>query len=252
MSTAADPESRGPPALGVWLFDVDRLRDRLARAQARVPRLSDDEEIRASCTRDPVMRQRWVASRIALRLTLEFWMKQSLGRQPFPVAPGGRPFLPPPAPSFSLSHAGPFALIAIAEAGPIGADIEEISARKISQGRVSQMEGYAAHIGRTVLDPTSGQRRFIQAWTRIEAYAKADGRGVGRILSEVGILGRGSQAARAQGVPAEFKPIAYGACDLNIAHLAPGYAAAVAGPASDAARFHWKVCDGSDLLAHFE
>lgn len=250
MSAVADPAKRGPPALGVWLFNVDMLGARLERVEAHAPRLSDDEITRASNTRDAVMRQRWVAARTALRLTLEAWMKASLHRQPFQVAPQGRPFLPAPAPSFSLSHAGPFALVALAEPGPIGIDIEEISTRKISAARVSQMESYAAHVAGTAL-PAAGDARFIQAWTRIEAYAKADGRGVGRVLSDAGLLGRGSQAARALGGPAAFKAPHYRACDLNVAHLAPGYAAAVAVPAGEGLLPH-KVCDGAELLAGFE
>lgn len=251
MSAAADRATCRPPTHGVWLFNADTLGERLATLQARSPRLSDDEISRAAAMRVPRMRERWVASRISLRLTLEAWMKRSLARQPFHVAPQGRPFLPPPAPSFSLSHAGPFALVAIAEGGPIGTDIEEISPRKISAIRTTQMENFAAHVAGTSLPGASEEGRFIQAWTRIEAYAKADGRGVARVLSEAGILGQGSQAARAQAASPVFRPLPYRAHDLNIASLAPGYAAAVAGPA-DAAHVQIEVCDGAELLAGFE
>lgn len=240
-----------PPTHGVWLFNAGTLGTRLAALQADAPRLSEDEIARASAMRMPVMRERWVASRIALRLTLEVWMKHSLGRQPFQITPEGRPFLPAPAPSFSLSHAGPFALVAVAQAGPIGTDIEEVSARKISAIRASQMERFAAHVAGAGLPGASEDARFIQAWTRIEAYAKADGRGVGRVLGEAGVLGQGSQAARAQVDGHTFRPPQYRAYDLDIAQLAPGYAAAVAGPA-DAALAQIKVCDGAELLAGFE
>lgn len=262
MTAPGSPAAAARPPVA-WLFDLARLQDRLEAAEVRHGRLSADEQARAAAMRDPQRRQRWVASRIATRLALEAWAGSRLAGRPFDIAPGGRPYLPPPWPAFSLSHAADLVLAAVAGAGPIGVDLEPVAPRQIPSVRREQIENFAHIIAATDVAATlahaDADRRFIQAWCRIEACAKADGRGVARLLAEAGILGPGSRQRRAAlAVGGAVDPESfsghggamarpYAAYDLDVSAMAPGFAAAVAGPAR-AGLGGLAVADGALLL----
>lgn len=259
VPSVTDEDAGGTPA--VWLFDLDRLAGQLADAERSRPRLSADEQARAAAMTDTVRRVRWRAARTSLRLALEAFCGQSFALRGFEIAEGGKPYLPAPAPAFSLSHADRYALIAIARAerGPLGVDLEAIAPRKISQDRRTQMEAFAVALAGAPLpgdgDAASAhhRRRFIQAWCRIEAYAKADGRGVGRVLSAAGIMGRGSFALRAAaGATSDEAPRTTiqdrHVVDLQLDGLAPDFAAALALPARPLASDAIRVRDGASLL----
>lgn len=240
-----------PPAgagrLQIWLVDLAaRAAELEAAALADLTEyLSDDEQRRASAMADDLRRTQWIAARVSLRCAIEEFSTISLARRPFDIAAGGKPFLPAPFPHFSLSHCAGLALIALTDAqlGPLGVDLEAIRPNKMSPDRAAQIECLAELLAdgaslptETSTDATSDPAacRFIQAWCRVEAFAKADGRGVARLLADAGILGAGSQRRRQQQValkrpsPAMSPAAACWAQDLKLAALAPGYAGAVA------------------------
>lgn len=244
MSGPAAGLKRGS-GVGVWLFDLRRLQGPLLAAEAIHPRLSAEDIARANAMRDESARGAWRAARVGLRLALEAWSGKSLEGRAFSIAPGGRPFLPAPWPSFSLSHSGPLVLAAISEAGAAGADIEAVAPRKIVGERRQEIESLAVALADgTSLPPGNAEHRFIQAWCRLEAFAKADGRGIGRLLTQAGITGRrrGPRGAAspqsntapiedgaAPGMAASVQPLAaHQIFDLQLQDLAPGYVAAVA------------------------
>ena len=82
------------------------------------------------------------ASHIALRLLIERACGAQMRRQPFVIAPGGRPELESAPVSFSLSHTGDVALIAIGSAafGPIGIDVESARKLRMSAERRARIE----------------------------------------------------------------------------------------------------------------
>ena len=222
----------------LWLWDCDAHAARLLQLDQSADVLTHDERARAARLSDDLARQRWVCARIALRRALGAWTGTHIERRAFETTAAGRPYLPTPAPHFSLSHAGPFALAALCEAAGIGADIEQIAARKIATARRTRLEAFAQQLGGAL--PGEADARFIQAWCRIEAVAKAEGCGVGRLLTRAGLMGPGSGSAgegRAKGgsagiTVAEEPDSFMRAMDLDVSRLAPGFAAAVAAPAT--------------------
>ena len=248
-------------ALELWLVDLDATAGRLMAAEADCSRLSPQEAERAQAITDDSARQRWLSAHIALRLLLERWGGAGLRAQPFQFARGGRPFLPGPAPHFSLSHAGQFALIGLTRSAPLGVDIEVISPRIMPLERRSRLVAFANDVAGGAELPdvhpslASGARAaagpaesadvetaiFIQAWCRVEAFAKADGRGLLAVLSQAGIMGPAKDAPGADDLAcASPGPVRDGPCpspgqlsgyrvwDVPLGSDAQGYAAAVA------------------------
>lgn len=205
----------------LWFLDCEASSRGLEEEERRVPRLSSPEILRAREIRDDRERHIWRAAHIALRVLVERWAGESLRRAPFELSPSGRPSLPRPAPVFNLSHAGPFALIGLTRGGLLGVDIQEIAPRLIEGARRARIEDYALRIAKGAPLPEARDRRFVQAWTRIEALAKADGRGIGKTLTEAGLVD--AAAAGAHSLRLVVRDVA--------AHA--GYAAAVAAPAAD-------------------
>lgn len=235
MSEETNRRVVSSPEIVAWLFNLDRLQERLLGIEVKQPRLSPAETQRAAGIPAADRQRAWLASRVGLRLALENFTGETLAGVPFEITDRGRPYLPQPAPHFSLAHAGPYVLVLVGATGPVGIDIEEVRDRKMAPQRQVQIEQFACAIaGGQPLPEAEGGLRFIQAWCRLEAFAKADGRGVGRVLSAAGIMGPGSRACRAS-LLSERKPIStdllasYRAWDLPLATHAPGYAAAVAG-----------------------
>ena len=183
----------------VWFADLGRHLGSIEDEERRSARLSPDEILRAERISDPDQRRLWRASHIALRDILERSCGPAIRRVPFVSKVGGRPELTPelnrelareigeaPEISFSLSHAADVALIGISRAGPIGVDIEALHTRAFSEARRQKIEAIALDIAGGRALPVDQDRRFLQAWTRVEALSKADGRGVLHTLGSPG------------------------------------------------------------------
>jgi 4'-phosphopantetheinyl transferase len=212
-------------ACDIWFADLGSLLHAIEEEERRCPRLSADEVLRAGRLSDPEQRRLWRASHIALRDILERFSGPELRNVPFASKAGGRPELAPQLFSlsdfqnlnFSLSHSGDVALIAVSRMGPVGADIEAAHARAFPEARKKKIEEIAVEIAGGAPLPGDGDRRFLQAWTRVEAMSKADGRGVLYTLSAAAAARRGDQ------VP---MPLTFEVRDLDIGAR---YCAAIAG-----------------------
>ena len=183
--------------------DLDRSASALDEAERAFAVLSESEAARAAAIRDVQDRARWRASHIALRLLIERAGGAQMRRQPFTIAPGGRPELKQVPVSFSLSHSGDVAMIAIcsAAAGPIGIDVERARIVHMAPERRARIEAYALELapGRDLPVTTAAttdaitdaitETRLLQAWVRIEALAKASGSGIGKTLTQAGVMG---------------------------------------------------------------
>ena len=193
----------------IWFADLGRHLGSIEDEERRSARLSTDEILRAERISDPDQRRVWRASHIALRDILERSCGPAIRRVPFVSKVGGRPELAPElvrdlgagaeftALSFSLSHTADVALIGISRAGPIGVDIEALHARSLSEVRRLKIEAIALDIAGGRALPVDQDRRFLQAWTRVEALSKADGRGV---LHTLGSRGETVQEATGKSV----------------------------------------------------
>lgn len=163
----------------IFVLDTDRSVGALEALEAEEPRLSADELRRVDGISDIGRRRTWRAAHIALRVVLERSAGPDLRRLPYALGDRGRPFLPPPAPSFSLSHTDGLAIIAVHAQGPVGADVERLRAVFLTPERQLQIIGAAtAILGEAPADA-------LVAWTVLEALGKAMGDGVGAILEQL-------------------------------------------------------------------
>ena len=109
-------------------------------------------------------------------------------RQPFVTGPAGKPALAGGSVQFSLSHIEGYALIGLTRvrrhrrrpgARAAAAALRRAGAREL----IAAATGLAGK----PLAGASPDACFLQAWCRIEAFAKAHGGGIGRTLADLGL-----------------------------------------------------------------
>ena len=219
----------------IFFADLAKALTALDAAERASPRLSHDqvarfENLRAARGDDEA--GLWRAAHIALRIVLERYAGIGAAGQAYAIEPGGRPrlvlsALGGVAPHFSLSHAGGYALIAVSHAGPIGVDLEVTRTITVSPERRQRIETAATLLAPAQPLPVENDPRFLQAWVRLEAVAKASGLGIGRILTEAGVVG--GNATDASGRRAASDTTEGAAIDVRDLTLKGGCFGAVAG-----------------------
>jgi 4'-phosphopantetheinyl transferase len=129
--------------------------------------LSEDETARANRFRFEEDRIRWIRARSSLRLILSRYAGDDPARLVFRYGKHGKPALLPFTDiEFNLSHAGDWAIIAIARSIPVGVDIERM------RGNVD-MAALLRRLGET--DLPQAEPELYRTWTRREARTKAEG-----------------------------------------------------------------------------
>lgn len=184
----------------VWLADVDALAPRLDALEAALALLAAQEATTASPAGPPELVRRRRHARIALRCLLVRSGVDAARGTPFVLNEHGRPALPGNEAAFSLSRAGSLTAIAIGPDGPLGIDIEQPRPVHLGTARRALLEAAGAALAS---DPVPDARSpaavpapdFLRAWTRLEAFAKARGDGIGRLLTELGITAAGTRSA---------------------------------------------------------
>ncbi|MFF1611575.1 4'-phosphopantetheinyl transferase family protein [Amycolatopsis sp. NPDC058278] len=101
----------------------------------------------------------------------------------------GRPRLAG-APGFSVSHTGHWLLLAVAETGLIGADIEDPAAAADAAGLAGVVLSAAEHREFSAAAPAERTGRLLTAWTRKEAAMKLAGLGLAAAPARVDVRGR--------------------------------------------------------------
>ncbi len=198
------------PKPELWCIDLIAAAPALLAFEIRTPRLSEDETHRAASLSDRTVRDEWLAAHIALRLLIERACGAEWRRIAYAHDERGKPRLEGAPIAFSLSHASGLALIGIAREGIIGVDIERTRTVRIDPQRRARIRAAAMGLSSAPL-PDADDAAFLQAWVRLEALAKAEGCGIGRLLTRLGILGSGARvpvsvdemAARAAALVAE-------------------------------------------------
>ncbi len=105
---------------------------------------------------------------------------------------GGAPRLAGVPINFNLSHSGRHALIALARRGRIGVDLEEWRAVPMSMKHRTSIVEAASTIGNDGPLEAARDLDLLQAWTRLESFSKATGRGINRTLADFGIRKQGN------------------------------------------------------------
>lgn len=168
------PPAIEPSSCHVWRAGLELT---AGRAEALRQLLSADERPRSERFLNEEASRRFLAARCFLRILLATYCGTSPERIEFAYTRHGKPYLANSDRElcFSLSHSHRMALVAVAAARAVGADLEMIRRldfRRLARSALSRRE--IAGLDR----PAAGSRDFLEIWTRKEAYAKAIGRGL--------------------------------------------------------------------------
>jgi phosphopantetheinyl transferase len=171
----------------IWLIDVERSAPALAGLERATPRLTAGDRSRARAVKDPRDRRQRIAVTTALRILLERVAGPQAARLPFAAGPAGKPSLPGRDIQFSLSHIDGYALVGLTRAGEIGVDLERDRPLRMPDRRRAELMAAAEGLAGRPLPDASPDASFLQAWCRLEAFAKARGAGLGRTLADLGL-----------------------------------------------------------------
>lgn len=170
----------------LWFVDLEKSGPALEALEAETPRLPESDHVRFAAMTDMAARRERRLTHIALRILLERRCGPDIRRAPFAVSTSGKPALASGGVSFSLAHTRACALIALADDGPLGVDLERARAVRMPAARRAPIERAAvAMAAGAPLAGDDADSRFLNAWVRIEAVAKAEGTGVGPMLERL-------------------------------------------------------------------
>jgi hypothetical protein len=169
-------------------------------------------------------------ARSLLRRLIARRFGRDFGAQPFTAGPFGKPRIAGLGGDFNLAHTTredgrSFALIGLGAVAAIGVDLEPARTVRLDARRRELIIAAALSAGDGAALPDDPEARVLQAWARLEAWGKADGRGIGRTLTQFGIWGRGG-AETSGAAP----PVAGGGIIVHDIDAGPGFFAAVALP----------------------
>lgn len=179
--------------------------------------LSEDERSRASRLHHPEDQQRFIARHVALRSLLGTMVGRDPAALRFRNGPHGRPeLLEDDSLSFSTSSAGDVFVIATCHTATVGVDVVE-AARGLYDFATAQVVLHPNELHRIEASPDQ-DRTFANLWARKEAFAKVDGRGLGKYLRTVDLSNR-SHATQPQVAVADMDADVAGVpgCHISVA-----------------------------------
>ncbi|MDX2202195.1 MAG: hypothetical protein NW223_05555 [Hyphomicrobiaceae bacterium] len=173
----------------LWLVELDAT---AAAIKAQHPRLAArwltrSDIVRLARIRDRSERDRRAATYIALRILVAGLLGRRHALAPMIRPLGGKPRLAGVPIAFNLSHSGAFGLIGIARRGHVGVDMEDARSLPMTPRNRTRLVEAARALGRSTDLVPDRDRDVLQAWTRLEAFSKATGRGINRTLADFGI-----------------------------------------------------------------
>ncbi len=222
MTPPSAPTER---ALQIWCADLDAIAHVLENAEAALHFLAPSELAWTERPRSPTPRIHRRRARIALRMLLVAAGASELPGAELLTDPAGKPRLAAGDLHFSLSHTTGLALFAIGNIGPLGIDLEMDRKVQLGPERCGLMIAAAQAIA-----PGLGSD-FLDAWTCLEAFAKARGSGIGTLLTELGITASRARTLRPGDTVASARTV-LSASGLAVAglKLPDGLYGAIAGP----------------------
>jgi 4'-phosphopantetheinyl transferase len=191
------PLALAPGSLHVWRVSLDLPAPAVERLSGL---LSPDELEREAHYRHADLRRRFVVARGALRYLLGAYLLTDPHQVSFHLSAAGKPSIASPESglplSFSLSHSGNLALVALAWQAPLGIDLEDL-ARPIDYQAVAARFFAPAETSRLNELPVDLRREmFLRTWVLKEAYLKALGCGLTRSLDRIEVSITPGEAAR--------------------------------------------------------
>ena len=174
----------GSREIHIWSFALDG-------ADAQVDRLYDilsaDELKRAQKLKFERDRNRFVATRAALRSLLGKYLQQAPEQFAFSCGEHGKPQIP--GIEFNVSHTEALAVFAFSINQPLGIDIEH-GQRELDYQRLA-LRFFSSRENELLQETEIGIRKkaFLRLWTRKEALLKATGEGISRKLNQVDVSG---------------------------------------------------------------
>ena len=195
-------------SVALWLIDIEAAEPALWQIEEQTPRLSWRGQMDFQTDVNGRRARARFSAHVALRLVLERW----LGAKPvrgvaFNTAKNGKPFLAGSGLDFSLSYSENMVLIGVRAGGAIGVDLECERRLRLSEARRAAIIAVADRFNEQKPLRRRGDdgTLFLQAWTRIEAVAKATGLGIGSVLGHFGLIGPGKhRRANQPGTAMEF------------------------------------------------
>lgn len=223
QGAAVSDQTASDPSVDLWLASLDDLAAPLGdleRADPLHPSAADDEGLNGSRRVARSLLRRLIARRFG----------RTLAAQPFTAGPFGKPLIAGLGGDFNLSHTTEadgrsFALIGLGPVAAIGVDLEPARTVRLDDRRRDLIIAAALRVGEGAVLPDLPASRVLQAWARLEAWGKADGRGIGRTLTQFGIWGRGTAGTAGAALAAAGEGLVVHDIDAG-----PGLFAAVALP----------------------
>ena len=158
--------------------------------------LDSAESARSASFRSQPARQRFIGAHVLLRTVLGEFVGVAPQNLRFDRGPCGKPRLASNATdsvSFSLSHSGELALVAISATSEVGVDVERIRPIPEALGIAARVFDASSCTALREAAPEHRDATFLRHWTRLEALAKATGRGLVPLLEQTkDLVGAGS------------------------------------------------------------
>lgn len=199
--------------------------------------MDKNEQTKAASFKNSMLRDRYIAVRGLLRVTLAHYLATDPATLQFSFGKHGKPALIGHQLYFNLSHSANTLAVAISDQDNIGVDIEQIKQRnglqEIAERCFSKLE--LNHWNR--LPESLQHQAFYQLWTKKEAFVKAVGHGIALGLSECEVdLSEGLSFVQ---VPGEYGS----AKDWKIVELSidAGFCGALVLPNQDFAITHYDL-----------
>ncbi|HEV7523823.1 MAG TPA: 4'-phosphopantetheinyl transferase superfamily protein [Acidimicrobiia bacterium] len=123
--------------------------------------------------------------------------------------------------SYSLSHSGSFAILALADGDArVGVDVEQVQPRRRLGALAARVLNDEEHADWLAIDDADDQlRSFLRAWTAKEAYLKALGIGIATRLRDVPVRVEGWTATELRVGGARIASLAIDRTDFGVRYL---------------------------------
>lgn len=182
MGASSGPELRAS-RVDVVHVELERGDGDVARARER---LTDAERARAERFRRPRDARAWTLAHGALRSLVGTLLARAPEELVFERGAHDKPYLADGALEFNLSHAGRWALIALATA-PVGVDVERLGRFEASPGIARHAFGDRERARLADVSESEWDRVATRLWVRKEAILKAIGAGFAGGLTSVDV-----------------------------------------------------------------